>query len=89
MIQAAEKFADLAKELEKAGAIALVIKKCLAGVASCAEMIDGNFKLTRGGHAISPAWRAAANVKYLALTPSPLQCDEHMPSVTCEDCGCM
>jgi hypothetical protein len=34
-----------AEQLEKAGATALVMKNCLAGVASCSEMTDGNFKL--------------------------------------------
>ena len=44
-----------AQQLEKAGVIARVMKNCLAGFASCAEMIDGIFKLHAQGGAIPRA----------------------------------
>jgi len=59
-----------AQQLQKANAIALVMKNCLAGIASCAEMIDGIFKLhpQRTRHS-SRVGGATANVKCLDLTP--------------------
>ena len=63
----------LAQQLEKVGAIALVMKNCLACVASCAEMIDGIFKPhpQRPRHSSRTAG-AIANFKFLDLTPFSL-----------------
>src|SRR6266403_3238102 len=46
-----------AQQFHKSGAITLIVKNCLAGIASCAEMINGIFKLYSQGprHSLSPS----------------------------------
>src|SRR6266403_5026206 len=60
-----------AQQFHKSSAITLIVKNRLAGIASCAEMINGIFKLYSQGprHSLSSS-EPIANVKCLDLTPS-------------------
>src|SRR4051812_32172576 len=61
----------LGEQVHESSAILLVMKNCLAGVASCAEMIDSIFKLhSQRPRNSSCTAGAIANVKCLDLTPS-------------------